>query len=315
MPTSENCSFPLPGVLVTSITKTKIAPCLGDCFAQHLMLRNCQAEVGKISAIISFKTSFINAVYFVTVHLLPKEHISGIMNAFIEILRDEHIEEDSIAFVIQKFSNMLKPSAAESNFLLESSDEWLDSLVDVLCSTKHIQPESFSMLLEMWKHGASYSIHCRCQSAVTVIKRKLLAIPECGMAERLVEVFQHILELELQQNDPEALCLIVRQVLLTDAEWTGWMKEATSCDLMAKEIMSGNYCHFVPITNNFKPVQLNSWAGLLNAAFMVSSIMVHNQDTFEKDRTEIIPNIFFASAVADLLQETNRNRTKVSLTI
>jgi len=282
---------------------------------QHLMLRNCQVEVSKISAIIVFKTPFVNTFPFVAVLLLPKEHISGIMNAFIEILRDEHIEEDSIACVVQKFSNILKPSAAESNVLLESSDEWLDSLVDVLCSSTHIQPESFSILLEMWKHGASFSIHCRCQSAVTVIKRKLLTIPECGMAERLVEVFQHILELELQQNDPEALRLLVRQVLLTDAEWMGWMKDANSCDLMAKEIMSGNYCHFVPITNNFKPVQLNNWVGLLNAAFVVSSIMVHNQDTFEKDRTELIPNIFFASAVADLLQEINRNRTKVSLKI
>jgi hypothetical protein len=231
------------------------------------------------------------------------------MNAFIETIQAEHTEKDSIAYV-QKFSNMLMPSA-ESNVLLELSDEWLDSLIDVLCSSMLIQPESFSILLDLWKRGASYAIHSRCQSAVTVIKRKLLAIPECGIAERLVDVFQHILGLELQQNNPETSRLLAHQVFLTDAEWMKWMKDGNSCDLMAKEIMSGNYCHPFPITNNFKPVQLNSWVGLLNAAFVVSSIMVHNQHIFEKGRTELVPNIFYASVVAGILQEVNRNRTKV----
>ncbi|KAI9559714.1 hypothetical protein GHT06_013719 [Daphnia sinensis] len=241
--------------------------------------------------------------------LLPKEHISGIMNAFTEAFYAEHVEENFIDTFVQKLSSTLKPSS-QSNFFIDPSGEWLDSLVKVLCSSMTIQPISFNILLELWKKGASYATHSRCQSAVDIIKENLTAIPEVNVAERLVEIFQHVLELELTQGDHEASHLLARRILLSDSEWMNWMKEASSCDLMAKEIMNGRYCHSNPITNNFKPLKLENWYGLLNAAFVVSSIVVRNQHMFEQDGNGLIPYVFYATAVADILLEINRKRMK-----
>lgn len=241
--------------------------------------------------------------------LLPKEHISGIMNAFTEAFYAEHVEENFIDTFVQKLSNTLKPSS-QSNFFIDPSGEWLDSMVKILCSSMTIQPVSFNILLELWKKGASYATHSRCLSAVAIIKENLTAIPEFNVAERLVDIFQHVLELELTQGDNEASHLLVRQILLSDSEWMNWMKETSSCDLMAKEIMNGRYCHSNPITNNFKPLQLKNWYGLLNAAFVVSSIVVRNQHMFEQDGNSLIPYVFYATAVAEILLEINRKRMK-----
>ncbi|XP_059350076.1 E3 ubiquitin-protein ligase listerin-like isoform X2 [Daphnia carinata] len=241
--------------------------------------------------------------------LLPKVHIGGIMEAFIQAFYAEHADENFIDTFVQKLSSTLKPSS-QSNFFIDPSGEWLVSLVTVLCSSVIIQPTSANILLELWEKGASYAIHSRCQSAVAIIKNNLTAIPEFNVAERLVDIFQHVLELELTQGDHEASHLLARRVLLSDSEWMNWMKEASCCDLMTKEIMNGRYCHSNPITNNFKTLQLKNWYGLLNAAFVVSSIVVRNQHMFEQDRNGLIPYVFYATAVADILLEINRKRMK-----
>lgn len=233
------------------------------------------------------------------------------MNALVENLYAEQLDEDSMTVFIQMFSNILKPSSDWTLFL-EPSSKWLDTLVEVLCSSTRIQCESFKILLELWTHGASYDVHPRCKSAVKIIKQKLFAIPENRVAENLIDVFQHVLELELQQNDAEVSHLLVRQILPTASEWMNWMNDTNSCDLLAKEIMSGHYCHATPIANKFRPVQLKSWCGLLKAAFVVSSIAIRN-NIFEQDRSELVPYVFYAAAVADILLEVNKKRLKVSL--
>lgn len=231
------------------------------------------------------------------------------MNAFIEALYAEHAEEDFTDIFVQKLSNTLKPSTQSTFF--DPSVEWLDSLVKVLCSSIRIQPTSFNILLDLWKKGASYAKHSRCQSAVAIIKENLIVIPEYSAAERLVDIFQHVLELELTQHDHEASCLLAHQILLSDGEWMNWMKETSSCDLIAKEIMNGQYCHSNAITNNFRPLQLMNWYALLNAALVVSSVVVRNQQMFEQDRAALVPYLFYATAVADILLEISRKRMKV----
>ncbi len=231
------------------------------------------------------------------------------MNALILNLNEEHLDDDSIAVYIKMLSNILKPSS-DWNLFLEPSSKWLDTLVEVLCSSTRIQAESFGILQETWTHGASYDAHPRCESAIAVIKQQLFTISESWVAENLIEVFQHVLELELQQKEPKSSNLLIRQILPTDNDWKSWMNDTNSCDLLAKEIMSGNYCHPIPIASKFRPVQLKNWCALLKAAFVVSSVAIRNS-MFEQDRTEFLPYIFYAIAVADVLLEVNRKRLKV----
>lgn len=241
--------------------------------------------------------------------LLPQEHIDAIMNTFISNLKDEHLEGESINVFIRLLSETVK-SISSLNMVLGSSSNWLDSLIEVLSSNVHIQPVSFDMLLELWTQEASSAAKIRCQSAIAIIKQNLHSNPELGVIERLVETFQSVLALKLEQSIPEASCSLVRELLLKHEEWLNLISERSSYDLMAKEIIGGKYCYSVPHGNFFRPVQLSDWSGLLKTAFVVSAISVRNQ-IFEHDKIEMIPYIFYASAVAEILLEINGKRIEV----
>lgn len=227
------------------------------------------------------------------------------MNTFIANLKDEQIDDESINIFVRMLSETIR-SISGLNVVLESSTEWLNALIEVLCSSFHIQSESFDMLLELWMQEASSAANLQCQSALTVIKQNLHCNSEFGV-ERLVKIFQSVLALKLEQKEPEASCSLVCELLPKHEEWLNLINERSSYDLMAKEIVSGAYCYSIPHGNFFRPVKLCDWSGLLKTAFVVSTISVRNQ-IFEHDKMELIPYIFFASVVADILQEINRKR-------
>lgn len=233
------------------------------------------------------------------------------MNTFIENLKDEHLEGESTNAFVQVLSDTIR-SITNTSMVLESSCNWLDALIEVLCSSIHIQSTSFDILLELWTQGASSAAHLRCQSAITVIKQNLHSNPEFGVTERLVEVFQSVLALEVQQNNGDSSCSLVRKILLKHEEWLNLINEQSSYDLFAKEIISGKYGYSIPNANFFRPVQLSDWCGLLKTAFVLSTISVRNQ-IFEYDRTELVPYIFYANIVSNILLEINRKRLEVRI--
>lgn len=222
------------------------------------------------------------------------------------------MEEESIAAYVQMLSNITK-SISDWNVMTKASRSWLDALIGVLCSSSLISPVSFGILMDLWTNCASHDAHLRCQSAITVIKSNLDAIMDIDETGRLVEIFQCVLELDQQQHlSNDVSCLLARKLLLSDEEWMCMINENNSYDLMAKEIISGKYCHHFSAGNlsTFGPIHYSDWCRLLKTAAALSSIVVKNQ-IFNDDKIRLVPYLFYVNAVAEILLKIHRKRLEV----
>ena len=231
--------------------------------------------------------------------LLPEEHLNGILNAFTNNMEEEKLNAESLSRLIQLFK-----FCSDAVYRLDSTATLLDSLVNLLCSAVHMDPQSVEDLLIVWKHGAGFSLESRAQSAVGIIKHKMLSNPDESLVDRLVQVFQHVATAVSDKDK------IIRHLLPTLGEWKNLLNEPQAVHLMAKEYLQGNCFHPLPTTlTHFRPVQLNSWTGLVKIAFVISSVAVENQLTDQ----DLLLHCFYAAAAGDLLLGLYSKKLKVSL--
>lgn len=231
------------------------------------------------------------------------------MDLLIGNLKVKQLDEEFINSFVQNFFIAVK-HPVETRLYFQPSDRWLNDLLEVLCSSAHLTQESFNVLLELWGRGASCFSLRNYKSAVSIIKRKILANLENVSAERLVEIFQYALHLEVQDN-PEASSELIHQLMLNPQEWMIWTKDKGACNLLAKRILNGNYFSSVPNISFFGPDRFMDWYGLIKAAFIMSSVTVRNHTRIEDWNNMMY--FCYANAVADLVLEINEKRPKVTI--
>jgi hypothetical protein len=135
----------------------------------------------------------------------------------------------------------------------------------------------------------------------------MISNPDESLVDRLVQVFQYIATAASDKDK------VIRHLLPTLGEWKNFLNEPQAVHLMSKEFLQGNCFHPLPTTfTHFRPVQLNSWTGLLKIAFVASSVAIENQLTDDQD---LLLNCFYAAAAADLLLGLYSKKLKVSLYI
>ena len=218
----------------------------------------------------------------------------------------DDLKIESIPHLVPLFN-----SCSNAVFKLDSTAIWLESLISLLCSTNQMDSQCIEDLLSMWSHGASFALESRSQSAVSIIKQKMMSNPDEFLVERLVHIYQHVIARSAQDNKN----LLVRQLLPTCGEWKNLANETHAVNLMAKEYLQGYCFHPLPTSlSHFRPVQLNNWAGLVKIAFITSSVAVQNQ-LIEQDCSELLLNCYYASAAGDLLLDLYSKKLKVHFVV
>ena len=242
--------------------------------------------------------------------MISQELIDTIMEVLIQNLNAEELNYP-IDDLINQLCTTIK-SIPDVEVIIHPFSKWLNALVEVLCSSIHMESKSFNHLLDLWKTGAANDACSRCESAITRIKQILRTNPDFVVVQRLVQVFDKVYELESEQsNGQERSSSVVHRLLIDHNKWTDWIDDSSSaCHLMAKEIATGNYCHVLPAKETFKQVQTSDWSGLLKAAYVISSIATR-YEMLEQNEAELIPFVYYASAVSDLLIDINKKRAQV----
>lgn len=192
-----------------------------------------------------------------------------------------------------------------------STSRFLDTIVEILCSVTQIQPECVQNLLDIWWHGAVFSISNHSQSAIGIIKRKILANPDDEIVERIIVIFQHIAK--SSRNEKSVYNSMCSGLIPTNGEWKSLMNETNASHLMAKEyIINGSSS--VSAFSTIRSVNVKAWSGLIKVAYVVSSISLDSVDIKEnEDSVHILANLHYASTAADLLLSLFVKRFKVQL--
>jgi len=247
--------------------------------------------------------------------VLPDGHLIGILNVFTEYLGKSEVPlDDSLDQFVQSLAKIWKFTTEEIHYL-EAAAGFRDAVIAFLCSSDRLELDSAKCLLEIWYHSASVAIKPSCLSAFKIMKRKLLAedLPEI-LLERIILVFNRLVNLWSNDHSEELLTL-TEQAIPTSSEWASILLESDAPNLMAKEILNGNYIHKIPVSCvGFRPVQMKGWSSLVKMAFFVSSVAV--QCPFpEKKISELVSYLLYSMVAGELLCGLTNRQYQVSLHI
>lgn len=247
--------------------------------------------------------------------VLPDGHLIGILNVFTEYLGQSEIPpDDSFDQFVQSLVKIWKLTTEEIHSL-EAAIRFRDAVITFLCCSDRLELDSAKCLLEVWFQSASVAIKPSCLSAFKIMKGKLLAedLPEI-LLERIILVFNRLVS--LWSNDySEELLTLTEQALPTSKEWSSILLESDAPNLMAKEILNGNYVHKIPVTCvGFRSVQMKSWSSLIKMAFFASSVAVQCPLP-ENKLPELVSYLLYSMVAGDLLCGLTNRQYKVSLCI
>lgn len=245
--------------------------------------------------------------------LLPNGHLDGILKALADAMVAEEralISPDESESKIVEFVHTLAAIwkfTPDAVHLLESAAYWRDSLITLLCSHWHLEPELVEDMLGMWAHSACVAVQSSCQSALMVVKRKLMMNPDDEILTPVTQVFDRVIS--LLDSDKEAQNMLIQQFL---PDWEKLIDESLALHLMASEIVNGRYCSAgLPTSTVFRPFGIERWLLLPKIAFVTSHITV-NYVIANHDLAETISYLFVSLEVCDILFGLNARQIKVS---